>query len=412
MESKTKKHWLVLAVASLMYAATLGLVNNTMGIYYTPVSQSLNILRGTFAMNVTIGAIATGIASLFTPRVIENLGWKKTISLGIFLSVIGTASMGLTTNVTIFNILGVIRGIGVAFASMVPAAALINNWFEEKNGLAISILVSFSGLGGVLFAPILSRLILSIGWQNTYFVHGGFVLLLSLPALLLPHTFTPEEEGLLPYGAKEKTEEELEAAFQLKPVRISDFMGITFVLFVLISFLQTVVVGLNQHLPSYGDTLGLDPQITGFMLSAVMLGNMSFKLFTGSLSDKIGEIKSMVIVVALNISALILLPLWTTSVGAVFNSWLFGSAFGTAVLYVLLSKLFFGQRVGNYVYSYLTFIGNVAFALSNVVIGYIYDFTGTYVPMFFAAIGIQLLTLILLYFALKYAPALTDESLN
>src|SRR5690625_3901129 len=154
--SKTKKHWLILAIVSLMYAGTLGLVNNTIGIYYTPVSESLNILVGSFAMNATISSIATGVASLFAPRMLERLGWKKTITLGSFFDFIGMFGMGLTTGVAIFYVLGAVRGVGVAFAAMVPAATIINNWFVEKNGLAISIMTSFSGVGSIVFSPIFS----------------------------------------------------------------------------------------------------------------------------------------------------------------------------------------------------------------------------------------------------------------
>lgn len=101
--SKTKKHWLVLAIVSLMYAGTLGLVANTIGVYYTPVSENLNILRGTFAMNATIALLTTGVASLFVPRMLERLGWKKTITLGAILASAGIFGMGLTTSVTIFR---------------------------------------------------------------------------------------------------------------------------------------------------------------------------------------------------------------------------------------------------------------------------------------------------------------------
>lgn len=411
--SKTKKHWLVLAIVSLMYAGTLGLVANTIGVYYTPVSENLNILRGTFAMNATIALLTTGVASLFVPRMLERLGWKKTITLGALLASAGIFGMGLTTSVTIFNILGAVRGLGVAFASMVPGATIINNWFEEKNGLAISIMTSFSGIGSVVFSPIFSRLITTIGWENTFFVHGVLVLLLSLPAILMPHTFKPEEEDLLPYGVEPKNlENDALGNERLKPVRTLDYIGITFFALIAVAFLQTFVVGLNQHLPGYGDSLGISPQVTGFMLSAVMFGNMLFKLFSGSLSDKIGEIKAMLTVVGLNILALVFLSMWTNPTGLIFNSWLFGSIFGTAVLYVLLAKRFFGVRIGSYVYSYTTFAANVAAALSNVLIGYIYDFTGTYVPIFWAAIAIQLLAGVLLFVAIKFAPVREEISLD
>lgn len=80
--SRTKKHWLVFGAISFMYMASLGLVNNTIGVYYTPVSESLQILTGTFAMNATISAIFTAIGGLFSFRVVERIGLKKNINVG------------------------------------------------------------------------------------------------------------------------------------------------------------------------------------------------------------------------------------------------------------------------------------------------------------------------------------------
>jgi len=54
----------------------------------------------------------------------------------------------------------------------------------------------------------------------------------------------------------------------------------------------------------------------------------------------------------------------------------------------------------------------VAAALSNVLIGYIYDFTGTYVPIFWAAIAIQLLAGVLLFVEIKFAPVREEISLD
>lgn len=403
---KIEKHWIILILASLLYGGTIGLVNNTFGIYYTPVSEQLNILRGTFAMNATVSSIFTGVVSLFAPRLIERFSWKRILIVGVVLASAGVFSMGLTTNVLIFNILGAIRGTGIALAAMVPGAALINNWFEEKNGLAISILTSATGVASVVFSPIFARLIHLIGWENTFFVHGALILLFSLPIIFYPHSFHPLEEDILPYGA---TPKDLVADGDVKlegPVKPKEYLGITFFVFLAVVALQISIGGLSQHLPGYGESIGMTIQVGGFMLSAVMSGNMLFKLFSGALSDKIGTIKTMFSIVALNVMAIFILATWKSPIGLIISSFLFGSIFGTGVLYVLLSKTFFGRRVGNYVYSYTTFIANIAYALSNAAIGYVYDFTGSYQSVFGIAIGIQIIASILILVAIKYAPNL------
>lgn len=407
MKDKTKiqKHWYVLAVVCLMYGGTLGLVNNTIGVYYTPVTESLNMLRGTFAMNATISSLATGVISLFAPKILQTIGWKRTIGIGSTLATVGIFGMSLTVNPWVFNLLGAFRGAGVGLTAMVPAATIVNNWFHEKNGLALSLMTAFSGIGGAVVSPIFAYLIEQIGWEKTFQIHGLMIFILCLPSLLYSYTLHPEAEGLRPYGSSEIPRTTAQSTEGIeKQIEIKDYLGYSFFAFIAIAFLQTFIVGMNQHLPSYGVAMGMSTQTAGYVLSAVMFGNISFKLFSGSLSDKFGEIIAMLVIIGLNILSLVLSLVWTTPGGLIISFWMFGSIFGTAVLYILLSTRFFGVSAGSYAYSQAIFAANIAVALSNALIGYVYDFTGTYRSIFIFAIIIQVLVIICLYVAEKYAP--------
>lgn len=400
--SKTRKHWLVFGAVSLMYMASIGLVSNTIGVYYAPVSKSLNILTGTFAMNATLAAITTAIGALFTPQVVNKIGIKKTFILGALLNSFGIFSMGLTESVLVFNILGMARGIGVAFA-FVPGIATLNNWFKEKNGLVISLAAAGSGVISVIMSPIFIKLIELIGWQYTFFVNGAVILLLSLPAILLPFTYEPREEGLFPYGAndKEKSEQTASSQKMSSPVQTKDFLGSTFYAFITLAFFQTFVVGFGQHLPGYGTSLNLPAEVTGLMLSAMMLGNVSIKLLSGFLSDKIGVVKTTIFAASANSISILLLVFLNSEIGLLFAALLFGTAYSGGVLHSLLSQHFFGVRVGNYVNSFVVFAASGAAAIGNVAIGYFYDFFGSYIPIFWLMIGLQLISLVFLLIAEK-----------
>lgn len=409
MQNKTtvKKHWFVLSVVCLMYAGTQGLGANTLGIYYMPVSEKLGILHGHFAMNVTISAFVTGIFSLFVPVLLDKISWKKMIGVGILCCAIGLFGMGLTQKVWVFNILGLLRGVGIALTTMVAGAAIINQWFEERNGLAISLAASFSGIASILFSPIFTYLIATYGWERTFMVHGLLSLLLGLPALLLPYTFNPADEGLVPYGATEikKTKKiEHQSSSSLR-----DMLHISVIAIVTLTFLQTAVVGINQHLPSYGHSQGMALENTGIILSAIMIGNMFFKLLTGILIDRMGSIKTMLIIITLNILSLIGLMNATSTNSIIFYSGLYGSLFGTAVLYVVLAKDIFGIQRGNHVYSYIIFFASVAIAISNAGVGYVYDFTNSFNSVFWLGISFQLISLILLPITVKWKPSWKEE---
>lgn len=383
---------------------SLGLVSNTIGVYYTPVSEDLGILTGTFSMNATMTMLFSAFGSLLAPRLLERFGWKRTIGFGALLSALGIIGMGFTRSVLIFNILGAIRGLGLAFSSMVPVAALISNWFERMNGVALSIASASGGVISVILSPVLQRLIQNIGWEKTFVVNGLLILIFFIPAIFIPYEFKPESEGLLPYGAK-KTKKKIDPKVVLQePVRTKDYMGITFIALLIVTFLQTFAVGLVQHLPAYSMSVGATPEVASFTLSAAMFGSVTTKLIIGYLSDRIGVVKSMLIFGTINIFALVLLGNWGGNTGLVGSSLIYGTAYFGGVAHVLMTSEMYGARIGSYVNAPIVFVASIAGAMGNVLIGYFYDFNGSYVPMFFVIIGVQVTAMIALLVAQRHAP--------
>ena len=76
MVSKSSKHWLVLIVCCGLAASSIGVSINSSGVFYTPVSTSLGIMRGTFSMHMTIFSLTTAIGALFIPRIMNKVSYK------------------------------------------------------------------------------------------------------------------------------------------------------------------------------------------------------------------------------------------------------------------------------------------------------------------------------------------------
>jgi MFS family permease len=402
--AKSKKHWLVLACACGMAAASIGLSINVIGVFYTPVSEALNIYRGSFAFHNTIASIAMAFVSLIIPQLIYQIGWKPALSIGVALGVIGTSGMGFTTSVTMFYILGALRGAGTALFAMVPLTMIVNGWFEEKNGLAMSVSFGMSGIAGAILSPVFTSIIEQFGWDTAFIIKGIVIGLFCLPALIYPYSLDPKEDGYLPFG---HDPEEAARQNNLKKKELPPFSyaSIAFIALFIFSFLHTNIIGMSQHLPGFGESLGMTPLVGGWMMSAAMLGNITFKLIIGTLADKIGIVKSTVLMIALNVLAIVLLITWQQPVPLVINSWLFGTMFCIpAVAFPLLSNQFFGRAAATRVYPILTFAMGIGGAISVTIIGYIFDFTGSYQAAFLIAIGFNLINLALLGLSVKTAP--------
>ena len=63
-----------------MFGIFGGIINTSIGVFYSPVSQDLGILRGSFALHSTITLIAVGLISLVIPNIIHKFGWKLTVT--------------------------------------------------------------------------------------------------------------------------------------------------------------------------------------------------------------------------------------------------------------------------------------------------------------------------------------------
>lgn len=143
------------------------------------------------------------------------------------------------------------------------------------------------------------------------------------------------------------------------------------------------------------------------MMSLSMVGNILTKLLIGILSDKIGPVKACITMIGLNTGALLLCLYGSTVRSEVIlyaAALLYGSVYSVgAVGFSLLSRRFFGPANYSKAYSVVGLLTTTGSAISMPLIGYLYDFTGSYLPMFWIALGFHGVNLVLLTAVAKLA---------
>lgn len=392
-----KKPWSVLICCCGLAAASIGISINSSGVFYTPVSKSLHMLRGTFSMHMTLFSLATAIMSLFVPKLYQKFSFKKILTISVIVAVVSTAAMALGKNAITFYILGVIRGMSTSLFSIVPITMIINGWFEKKHGLATSIAFGFSGLGGTLCSPVLSSIISSFNWQMGYLLKAVILLLLCLPAVLYPFSMNAKDEGLLPYGYQEKQE-----TAQNQTTSSFHFMSVSFISFFIFGMLISCITSVTQHLPGYGESLGFPLTSYAILLSSGMMGNIVSKLVIGSLSDHFGEMKATLMMITVNILGIVLLIIGRSMTLLIIGAFLFGSCYSLgAVAVPLLTKYFFKTKNYARAFPTISFASNVGAAISLSMVGYIYDFFGSYIYAFIIALVMIFVSILLLMITTK-----------
>lgn len=400
--ARSMKHWLVLACCCGILASSIGLGSNAFGVFITPVADALGIYRGTFAMQATVAYFGMAVSSLFVPKVLDRIGLKPTIRIGVALASLSTIAVAFTESIWLFNIMGAIRGVGMGFFAMVPMTVIVNNWFEKRNGLAVSVGFCFSGVGGAIFSPFFTYLIDHVSWQFAFIVMGILFALLCAPAMFYPFSMDPREDGYLPYGHEEKPKEVKEPTSKGGLRRDISWKETTFIVVFSVAMLHTSIMGIAQHIPGFAETINFSSQVGAWMLSAVMIGNITFKLLLGYLSDRIGIVKGSLLIITIHMFSIVLLLTLHNTAGLIFGSWLFGSMFSiTAVALPLLTAHFFGKSQTMYVYPIFSFAGGTGRAISTTLIGYTFDFTGRYYAAFYIALAFHIINFSLLIYGDK-----------
>jgi len=391
-------HWIVAVAMCGLAISAVGLPIMTNGVFITPIADDLGVYRGSVAMHNTLTLLMKAVMSLYVTRLISRFGFKQTILAGALLAGVSNYLLGWVDALWLFNILGLLRGIGTGMLAWVPLTVVINEWFSKKHGLITSIVLSFSSITGAIFSPVFTSLIMSLGWEQSYRIMGMLIIVFSLPAILIPFTVDPKESGYLPYGEEEAAQRTDSQREMIRREQNRDVSMFVFGLLFAFTMLQTLLIGVPQHFPGFAQTLDFSSEVGATMLSVAMISSIGFKLGLGYVSDQFGPVKSTVSILALiAFSSFILLSFEIVPM-LYAGAFLFGAAYSIpSVSVTLLTKEFFGRYNFTRLFPILAFSTSLGGSISLAAVGFIYDFTGSYDPAFAAALGINIFNILILF---------------
>ncbi len=288
---KTAQNRLAPVIASIAIQLCLG-VAYIWSVFQTGIANSIfggdNAAAGlTFSLllaTLTIGSVIGGkLAAKYSTRAVVITG-GVILSIGFFLASFVTADAAWVLWVTY----GVMGGVGMGFTYSTTIACS-QKWFPEKKGFVTGLIVSALGFGGVIFTPIVEKLIQNfggteVGELNTFKVLSViFLVVCTIGGLFLKN---PPEDFFKSQVAS-STESKVVETAEYTPsqvLRKPQFYIITFTLMLacmgglmMIGFAKPIAVA-----------KGLAETATIGVLIISMCNSMG-RLFWGMISDKIGR---------------------------------------------------------------------------------------------------------------------------
>ena len=379
---KKSKHpaWRMLLAACLLIAGGQGILSNTQGIFIASVCAEQGFGTGAFSGYVSVSSAAMMVAMVFAGKIVKKLPFRPLL---IVCSVVACAlfmSYALYSALWCWYVVGIIYAFAMAIPFYMAGPMLITNWFVKKQGLAMGIMMSMTGIFGAIFSIVGGIVIKSAGYHVAYVVLGASALVLELIGSFIAVAH-PSMKGLKAYGAEE-TEDEA-ASETTDPAAESGVPAGTalkspaFILCYISMFFLIFLACFAQMLPTFGVSLGYDITFSSSLASFYMIGTLIGSFAFGAFNDKIGAEKTTIL-------ALILLAF--SAVGAVLTGKILigliaciiimgfaGSSGGTQPA-VLPSKLF-GKKDYASIYGVVQTSAALSAMVAMPIYGLIYDIT-------------------------------------
>lgn len=391
------RSWFVALGSSLALFTVMGLGANVFSAYQPWIIAVNGFTNAQGSLITTVRSLFAILSMLVVGRLINSIGLRATTGVGMVCSVLSCLVFGLATTFPIYCLGGALAGIAYALAGMIPLSIAIARWFHIRRGYALGLAAAGSGVATVVAPPLIAYSLQASGLSLTFFREGAVMVVLTLVVVALLRN-SPEEVGLVPYGAQE---DDCQIASDEKTTSVSApvWLWVLFVAFLTGAPAATAY----SHLTVLYTTQGFSDSIITILLSYSGFMIVFGKIIYGQLQDKLGTFYSNYIlfgIAALGMALCCLAP--TGSIPVAFGA-MTAVSIGLS-LSVSLSLWAFdlsstAQRDGRVRWATIAFmVGNLTFGPLP---GIIADVTGSYVPAFVlfggaAAAGLILIQVIYL----------------
>jgi MFS family permease len=370
--------WIVVGSCFLNFAG-IGIIMNTMGVFIKPVAESLGFTRGGFTLYFTIAALAMMVMAPVMGKLLERYDIRLIMTICTTMMAASFALFSQCRTLTQFYIVAVFLGIGSAGSHIIPVSLMITNWFIDKRGLAMGIVFAATGVGGLIFNPLANWIIMNYSWQATYLTFGLIIGIFSIPTAIFIVRAKPADKKLLPLGG----ETALAMQSQLEQGELTAtqaFRSGAFWLLALIILLIAVAnMGVLHHIVPYLTDMGFS-STTATALMSLHMGMLVFgKVLAGGLADRLGLLKSYLLLMAgLMVSIALLYGSQLMWVAVIFSV-LFGFSIAVrTVLPPLMTARVLGQKHFAVIYGFLNIFTTLGTAVGVPLSGFIYDATKSY----------------------------------
>lgn len=192
--------WLVVASGFVIMATCYTIFVNCMSLFQPLIVSDLGISLAQYNISNAISTVVSVVGSLVIGHVADKVSGRVLGSLTVIATSAVLVGMSFVGELWQVYVLFAVSGCFAVASTRLLISLVTANWFTAKRGLAISIALSGSGFGGAILSPIVSSLIVSVGWRSAFLVLAAVCIVAALPITAYSFRTKPSEIGLKPLG--------------------------------------------------------------------------------------------------------------------------------------------------------------------------------------------------------------------
>lgn len=340
----------------------------TFGIFLKPLTAAFGWSRESVSAAFGFAAITVAVCSPALGHLLDRFGPRKVILPCMSVFGVAFASLGLLTPslLHLYAVFVLLGAVGNGTTQMGYSRA-VSTWFDARRGLALALVMAGVGTGAMVFPPLAQALIANQGWRTAYFALGGLVLLLGVP---LTAAYVRER----PNGPRG-------AAAPLEGVGAADGVrSRPFWILIATLFLGSVSVnGAIAHLSPILTDRGVGSGTAALAASALGFASFCGRLLTGVLLDRFFGPRVGFAMLAAAAAGILALASAASAAPGIAAAALIGLGVGAeADITPYLLTRYFGLRSFSTLYGFTWTAYAIAGAVGPVLMGGVFDATGSY----------------------------------
>jgi MFS family permease len=376
--------WYIVAASLVNLLYTGGVANFGFTAVFEPIADEFKWSYAQVSLASSLRGLEMGLLAPVVGFLVDKWGPKKMVFGGSIFLCLGFLLLSRVQSLLVFYLAFVLIAFGMSFSGGTVIMTAVANWFQKKAGLAMGIVVSGFGLGGLLI-PVVTLLVDTYEWRTAMVIIGFGTLVIILPlSFIMRHR--PEDYGYNPDG-----EADIVSRPEIENSRPAPVTGMTtrqalrsraFWQLSIASCCHSFLLGaIVTHMMPYLSSIGVERSTGSFIAMILPVVSIVGRLNGGWLGDRYGRKKVFTISFFLMTIGVFIYGFLDLNRLWLLVPFIFALSLGwggSVTTRLTLLREYFGRRSFGTIMGFMSGVMMVGNITGAPLAGWIYDTWGTY----------------------------------